>query len=458
MERLAAEDRLMLWPDRLWPQEIGAVALLDGEELLDGAGRFRLADLQRAIAARLHLIPRFRQVLCEPRLGLGGPLWSDALDFDIAHHVHGGEVAAPGDEAALMAAIEQRITRRLDQSGPLWEMCFFTGLADRQVALLIRMHHAIADGIAGVATLGAIFDSAPRPMTGPPQPWAPTPRPRDVALFADNVRRRAAALGAFCEHLARPVSTARAVRNAAAALRRLFGAPASPRTSLDRTVGPGRRVATIRGSLDAASQIGHQHGATVNDVLLAITAAGLRALFSSRGELTANLALPVYVPVTLSPVDRREPASGNMIGQSVVSLPVGESDPSRRLERIAVATAAVKSRPRTDLGTMFKSRLARGALLAFLDRHPVSVTTANIPGPRDPAYLATSRLLAVFPLLPLIGNVTIGVGALSYAGQFNITVVTDRDAVPDADVFVTAAEGELRGFIGSIAARTSSPR
>lgn len=138
--------------------------------------------------------------------------------------------------------------------------------------------------------------------------------------------------------------------------------------------------------------------------------------------------------------------------------PLGESDPSRRLEHIAAATAAVKSRSRTNLGTMFKSRLARGALLAFLNRHPVSVTTADIPGPCDPVYLATSRLREVFPLLPLIGNVTIGVGALSYAGQFNIAVVTDRDAVPDADVFVTAAEGELRGFFGSVAASASSPR
>lgn len=458
MERLAAEDRLMLWPDQRWPQEIGAVALLDGAGLRDDAGRLRIESLQQAIASRLHLVPRFRQALYLPRRGLGGPLWSDARDFDIADHVNVAEVAAPGDAAALTAAVEARIARRLDRSRPLWEMCFLTGLADRRVGLLLRMHHAIADGIAGVATLGAFLDSVPWTATEPTPPWAPTPPPQTVALLADNMRRRASAAYAACRSLARPASTARTVRNTAAELRTLFGAPATPRTSLDRTVGPARRVAAIRGDLDSAKQIAHQHGATVNDVLLAITAAGLRGLLGSRSELTADLALPVYVPVTLHPEGRREQARGNMIGQSVVALPVGESDPVRRLERIAAETATVKSGTHSNLGNMFKSRLARGALLAFLRRHPVSVTTADIPGPRDPVYLASAQFREVFPLLPLIGNVTVGVGALSYAGQFNITVVTDRDAVPDADVFVTAAESELRGFFGSVAAPTSSLR
>jgi diacylglycerol O-acyltransferase len=101
---------------------------------------------------------------------------------------------------------------------------------------------------------------------------------------------------------------------------------------------------------------------------------------------------------------------------------------------------------------MFRSRLARRALLAFLDSHPVSVTTADVPGPPEAVYLAGARLLEVFPVLPLIAKVTLGVGALSYAGQLNITVVADRDAIPDLDTFTTAARSELRALCEPVSA------
>lgn len=101
---------------------------------------------------------------------------------------------------------------------------------------------------------------------------------------------------------------------------------------------------------------------------------------------------------------------------------------------------------------MFRTRLARRALLAFLDRHPVSVTTADAPGLPHPVYFAGARVLKVFPVLPLIANVTIGVGALSYAGQLNITVVADRDAVPDLDTFTAAARSQLQALCKPVSA------
>jgi diacylglycerol O-acyltransferase len=100
---------------------------------------------------------------------------------------------------------------------------------------------------------------------------------------------------------------------------------------------------------------------------------------------------------------------------------------------------------------VLRSRLARRALLKVLNRHPVNVTTADVPGPQEPVYLAGARLLEVFPVLPLISNVSLGVGALSYAEQFNITVVADQDAYPDLDVFTTSAQNELRALARSTA-------
>src|SRR5215207_3328521 len=140
-ERLTAEDRLMLWPDELWPQEIGALAVLDGSSLLEPGGRFRIEAVREAIEARLHLVPRFRQLLYIPRRGLGPPLWVDALGFNLDDHVRVAPVPAPGDEAQLLIMTEQLRRQRLDRSRPLWEMWFLPGLPQERVGLFVRIHH-----------------------------------------------------------------------------------------------------------------------------------------------------------------------------------------------------------------------------------------------------------------------------------------------------------------------------
>lgn len=167
MERLTANDRVMLWPDAIWPQEIGALAVLEGTVLLDSSGEVRIEEVRRAVESRLHLVPRFRQLLYVPRPGLGGPLWVDATTFNLADHVRIAPLPAPGDEATLLSAVQRLRRRRLDRSRPLWEMWFLPGLPDKRVGLFVRMHHAIADGIAGLATVGAFLDPVPDP---PPSP------------------------------------------------------------------------------------------------------------------------------------------------------------------------------------------------------------------------------------------------------------------------------------------------
>ena len=232
MQRLTAEDQLMLWPDALWPQEIGALAIFDGRSLLDLAGRLRIEALRAHVAARLHLVPRFRQLLLVPRRGLGPPLWVDAPGFDITGQVLVAPVAAPGDEAALLGAVEARRRRRLDRSRPLWEMCFLTGLSGDRVALFVRMHHAMGDGIAGMAMLGAFLDSAPDPPAASPPAWAPGPLPTSRVLFADNVCRRAQGLRSGPAMLAHPGVTVRSALAAWPTLRALLVLPLIAKVSL----------------------------------------------------------------------------------------------------------------------------------------------------------------------------------------------------------------------------------
>jgi diacylglycerol O-acyltransferase / wax synthase len=445
MERLTAEDLVMLSPDERWPQEIGCLAVLDGGSLLDSDGRLMIEKVRAVVTGHLQLVPRFRQILSIPHLGLGTPLWVDAPGLDVSDHVRVRQLPAPADESRLLRAVEQLVARRLDRSRPLWEMWLLPGLPESRIGLLIKVHHALADGIAGLATIGALLGATPDKLAEPAPAWIPAPAPTARDLFADNLRRHLNRLRRAFAILVHPVITLRAVRSVWPAMGELISDRRGPVTSLDRVVGPDRNLALIRSSLDVIKQIARTHNATVNDVLLAIIAGGLHGLLRSRGEGLDDLVLPVYVPVALRDSASAE-APGNLIAQMVVPLPIGASEPDERLRRIAAETAKRKARRRLSLGTLLGSGIARWALLKVLDRQPVNVAIADLPGPQLPLYLAGAQLLEVFPALPLIAKVSLGVGGLSYAGQFNIMAVADRVICPDLDVFTSSARNELQAL------------
>jgi WS/DGAT/MGAT family acyltransferase len=456
IDRLTALDQLMLRAGETWPQDIGALALLDGTHLLEPTGRFRIEAVRDAIESRLHLVPRFRQVVHVPRPGLGGPLWVDAPTFDLNEHIRVLPLPADSGEADLLAATEQLRRQRLDPSRPLWEMWFMPGLPNERIAMFVRLHHCIADGMAAMATISALLDPAPDAPAAAAPPWRPVPLPSARELLADTLMRHVRAMAGAVSVLARPRTTMRQLLAAWPAVRELLAEEPAPETSLDRLVGPDRNLALIRSTLDRVKQVAHIHDATVNDVLLAVTAGGLRALLHSRGEPVEGTTVPIYVPVSLRP-RVRGPQQGNAIAQMAVPLPLGVSDPGDRLRQIAAATAERKARPRTSLGTLFRGRIARRLLLKAVIRQRVNVTSASIPGPTVRLYVAGARVLEVFPVLPLIANEPLGVGALSYAGTFNVGVVADRDAYPDIDVLATGMREELHE-LGSAVERDDGMR
>jgi diacylglycerol O-acyltransferase len=452
LERLTASDLwVLLWDDFGWSGDIGALAILDGTTLLDHDGRVRIEAVRRQLESRLHLVPRFRQLLYRPRRGLGWPLWVDAPSFDLADHVRVHAIAAPGDHAQLLQACEQLARRRLDPARPLWEAWFLPGLPQGRVGLFLRAHHAMADGIAGVAAFGALLDltaDAPTPVA---PPWTPGPIPTPGELLYDNLRRRAQGLGRAWSSLAHPIRTLRRARAAWPTWREFFAEQRAPRTSLNRPIGADCRLATVGSRLDLAKQIAHEHHAKVNDVVLAAVAGGLRELLARRGEPVEELVLRAMVPISLH---REQPgqASGNQDGSMVVPLPLGEPDPVRRLQLIAAQTAARKHKAHPQAGSgLFRFALAQRAFVRLLARQRLmNITVTNVPGPPVPLYLAGAPLLELFPVVSLAGNLTLAVAVLSYAGQLNLTAVADRDGCGDVEVFAQGVRSALDDLARSV--------
>ena len=163
-------------------------------------------------------------------------------------------------------------------------MWFLPGLPDGRVGLFMKVHHAIVDGVAGVATLGAFVDTVPEPPETTAPPWTPVPLPSRSDLLVDNLHRRRHEAERALAALTHPIGTLRRMRRAWPAMREMFAEGRAPQSSVNRPIGSDRRLAIIRSNLSVAKEIAHAHHAKINDVLLAAAARGYRALLQARGE------------------------------------------------------------------------------------------------------------------------------------------------------------------------------
>jgi diacylglycerol O-acyltransferase len=452
-QRLSVQDAGFLHLEHAeLPQHVAILAVAEGGPLHDQDGRLQLEAVREQLDRRLHLAPRLRQLVLCPRLGQGLPLWVDDPTFDLANHVRAVQVAPPGGEQELLALCDRIGLRLLDRTRPLWELWLITGLAQGRVGLVLKLHHALADGLAAVQIAGALLlDATPDPPLSAPPPWRPRPLPSAWALVADNLRSRGAALAAALARLRHPGRLLAQARVLVGAWRMVRDGRRPPRRSpLRRPLGGRRRLLLARARLAVVKDIAHAHQATVNDVLLAAVAGGLRSLLLARGVPVEGLTLRASVPVALRAAAAA--ALGNQVGLMVVPLPVGEPDVVRRLRRIAQATIDRKRRPEMLAGLRPVGSLSVLRALNRYSRHQhlVDLFVTNVPGPQVPLFVVGARLLEAFPVVQVAGNVPLSVAALSYDGQLNLGVQSDPVALPDVDTFATG----LRRSLEELAAAT----
>jgi hypothetical protein len=206
-------------------------------------------------------------------------------------------------------------------------------------------------------------------------------------------------------------------------------------------------VSVLRLDLEAARAVAHRHHATINDLVLTLTAEGLRALLRHRGESPEGGVLRAMVPVSLHD-EGPGAASGNRDGSMLVPLPVRSCTPMQRLESVAGATRRAKRSVFVPpAGVLARTAVAQRATWRRFDHQRWTTTyVADLPGPPVPLHLAGARLRDVFPVIPLTGNITVGTGALSYAGTLALAFVADLDTCRDLDVFVDAVAASVDGL------------
>jgi diacylglycerol O-acyltransferase len=439
IDRLSAADVINLAVEAAdTPMHVGVVAVLEGRGLLDGDGRLRLPDILSAVDGGLGRVPILRKVVYRPGLFAGRPLWVDDPTFSIRRHIDQTSLPPPGGEDQLLQLTTRLLRPNLDRTRPLWRMWFVTGVAGDRVAVIVKLHHAVADGIAAVRLIATLLDP---PMLGGRRtvPWRPTPPPSWPTLVHNNVISRTSSVGQLWHRLARPARPARTAGSARSAWHGLSRGWAAPRTSLNGTIGPHRRMAVVRLDLARAKRISHRYGGKVNDVVLTVIAGGLRALLAARGEAVDGVALRAAVAVSLRATSGAD-ETGNRSGVIVVRLPLDQPEPSLRLPVIVAETSIAKQRQFAANEQHAMVFLARAGLLGPVTRrqHLTNVIESNVSGPTDTVRVLGVPVRELIPTGVIAGNLTIAFLAFSYAGQLTITVWCDADRYPDLAVLLDA--------------------
>lgn len=475
IERMSPNDVTTLATDH-GPVPMNIAAAL----VIDGGSDLGLSTVRTLLEQRLPRVPRLRQRILSTPLGHGRPVWVDDADFDLDRHLAEVRLEAPthepvdGTAAAKAAYAADRAERgqllrvvsdvachRLPASRPLWAARWVTGLADGSAVLILVVHHALADGLGGLAVLAALGDDGAGGTEGTggaegiggaglsTAPPFPQPPPSREALVRDAWRERGRALRRTGTGLVTGVQGLRELGLTGRAPRR------APATSLNRPTGSRRELATVTTPLEPVRQLAQASESTVNDVLVTAIVGAFSALLRQHDEEPTELvvSVPISGRRTTTP-DRL----GNVTGVVPLTLPT-TPDPRDRLARTAAISRARRSGHRASsagpMGLAFRALARLGLFRRFIDHQRlVNTFITNVRGPDLALTLGGLRILEIIPVAVTPGNVAVTFDILSYAGQVCITIVSDPDLVADHSVLAGLLDQELHDLV----AGTGTPR
>lgn len=428
---------------------IGAVSVFDSGSLADPSGAVDLPRIHDYVESRLHLIPRYRQRLAYVPFGRL-PVWVDDDHFNISYHVRHTSLPRPGTTGQLQRLAARIHSQHLDRAKPLWEFWVVEGLEDgRRFAVIQKVHHCMIDGMSGVDLLAVLlspfasteFEAGPR--------FVPRAAPTAPALVLSEawrgVSEPAHALLSLSSRIGDPASLVRDVLDGVEGLAETLtsSARSTSETPWNRAIGPHRRFEWLRLELARIKAVKNALGGTVNDVVLSTVSGAVRRFLLRRGiDPDDDLRIRANVPVSVRSIDEKG-SLGNRIALWMTDLPVDESDPVARLERVRITTARLKESKQAlgaqvlaGVSDMTTWRLLATAARLSMRSRPYNLVVTNVPGPQLELFLLDARLREIYPMVNLLENQGLGVALFSYAGVLHWGVLADWDLVPDLDLFV----------------------
>lgn len=474
MKQLSGLDATFLYMEAGGSQ-FGHVASLSIYEPPDTPGYDPIAEWRAAIEKRLHLLEPLRRRLVEVPMNLDHPFWIEDPNFDLDFHVRHTAVPPPGSDEQLAEIISRIIGRPLDRTRPLWETYVIEGLPEGRYGILTKVHHSTIDGASGAELLTMMLDQSPEgdEIPQPTEEWKPERMPSPIEVLQRAAISLARKPGRGILLSARTLrDVGKATRNpvivaAANQIRGSLKGPlgavlnigrnrdtepdappialpslGAPHTPFNGTITPHRRFAYRSTSLDAVKGVKNALGATVNDVVMAVCAGGLRTYLDNKGVLPEQ-PLVAMVPVSIRTGEETEKWT-NRVSAIICNLPTNIDDPIERVRAVhesmitskqlfdAIPASALSEFASFPPPAVFTRAMRMATRFHLGNRgQPVNVTISNVPGPRQPLYSAGSRLLHYYPVSTIAEGQGLNITVQSYLDTLDFGLVSCRELVPD---------------------------
>ncbi len=466
-DRLSGQDTtLLLWETPDLQMHVASTMVLSLGPLRTDDGGVDFDGIKTFIDSTLHQIPRYRQKIKWIPFE-GRAVWHDDPDFQLDYHIRHTSLPKPGSEEQLKRLSARVMAQQLDRDRPLWEMWVVEGLAADRFAIISKVHHCMIDGTSGMDISQILMRVTPDPTVQPGPDFIPRGVPTDLQLITDAARLR----------LRQPLRALRGIREfrretenvrdelmlRTRAVRAAITSQSSfaSKTPINGKIGPHRLFDWWSVPLQDVKAIRKALDCTVNDVVLTVVTGAFREFLSRRGLRPEELDFRIQAPVSVRK-EKEKGQLGNRVSAWLVRLPLGEADPLAQLAEIRATTHELK-----------ESRSALGAkiILSMMESMPNALLSlgvqaasgtmnsivTNVPGPQFPLYTLGAELLAMYPQVPLLSNVGLGIALISYNGQVCWGFNADLSLVPDLDAFVAAIRGSFERLAEVAEVKLSPP-
>jgi len=439
-DRLSWGDALFLYLEREgMPLNIASVSVFEGA--------ISLAACRRFIESKLPLVPRYLQRVVAPPFNIGLPAWENDPKFDVRNHVRQIRLKR-GTDSEFRAIAGAILSTTMDRQRPLWDFILLHGLKGNRTGIVARVHHCLADGMAGVGLMNVIMDQSPKVLDLPTQelrvrvtpPQAPWPSMVNswISSYSNFVQRVLMAQSEVLDLAKKIVADGR--EWPAGQLLRLLPELTRPTERLFFNVtyrGP-QRFAWTQIPMEEIQAVRNASGGTHNDIVLTLVTAAIRRYAELHGDVVKKRLLRIMVPVNVRGDDPN--GLGNRISLLPVTIPLDVRNPRRLLSTVRERMEFLKRAHVAEFVSLAGGlvgafppplQAAAGPAASELPITPFNLVCTNVPGPRSPLYLLGHKMLHWYPYVPVGGDMALNCAVLSYNGTSYFGFSGDVHAAPD---------------------------